>query len=186
MLRSPVTTGALSLISIFTAFQKVPNLFSFMLHSATSHNFSLFSNASLSFPPSKKKLDSQHSSHVLQIFVWDCGNKLTLFVTTSQSFSAAFLNLCFPALIPVVQVLEEACTVVFNNLECKSCGSLTQASGMRECRGMGYCCIFGFTWLLFEKGNQTWKTIRRECCGVNLKDVIVYLLLCGRRALCAA
>lgn len=40
---------------IFTAFQKVPNLFSFMLHSATRCNFSLFSNTSLSFPPQKKK-----------------------------------------------------------------------------------------------------------------------------------
>lgn len=38
MLRTPVTTGALSLICI--AFQKLPNLFSFKLHPASRHNFS--------------------------------------------------------------------------------------------------------------------------------------------------
>lgn len=30
------------------------------------------------------------------------------------------------------------------------------------------------------------KTVRRECCGVNLKDIIQYLLMCGRHGLCGA
>lgn len=99
MLRSPITTGALSLISIFTAFHKVPNLFSFMLRSGTRRNFSLFSNTSLSFPPlKKKKLDSQHSSHVLQICVKICGKELTLFLDTSQSSSAALYACVFQSL----------------------------------------------------------------------------------------
>lgn len=127
MLRSPVTAGALSLISIFTAFQEVPNLFSFMLHSATRCNFSLFSSTSLSplKKKKKKKLDSQHSSHVLQIHMKAGGKKLTLFLTTDQSSSAALY----------------ACVFQFFFLWFK----------WRECRAKGYCCIFGFPWLLFKK-----------------------------------
>lgn len=101
-LRSPVTTGALSLISIFTAFQKVPNLFSFMLRSATRHNFSLFSSTSLSFPLSKKrkkKLDSQHSSHVLQICAKVRGKKLPL-----------FSPLASPLLLPCMPVSSSTCS----------------------------------------------------------------------------
>lgn len=55
---------------------------------------------------------------------------------------------------------------------------------MRECRGMGCRWIFGFLWLLFKKEMKHEKTIRKECCSVNLKDVIVYVLLYGRYALC--
>lgn len=156
MLRSPITTGVLSLISIFTAFQKVPNLFSFMLHSATRRNFSPFNNTSLSFPPLKKRkkgLTPTFLSYLTNMCdmcesLWQEADSVP---HHEPVLFCCLVCLCLPALIPVIQVLEEVCAMVLNTLECKSCGLL--ASGMREHRGKGYCWIFGFgfPWLLFKK-----------------------------------
>lgn len=54
MLRTPITTGALSLTCIYMDLEKVPYLFSFMLILASRHNFSVLSNTSLTSPHSKK------------------------------------------------------------------------------------------------------------------------------------
>lgn len=55
VLRTPITPGALSLICIYVAFQKMPNLFSFTLNPASRHHFSLFDSTSLSPPSLQKK-----------------------------------------------------------------------------------------------------------------------------------
>lgn len=120
MLKTPITTGALSPICIYIAFQKVPNLFLFMLNPASRHRFSLFSNSSVSFPPPPKKKKTQAW---LPTFL-SCLTNICVSPWQEADSVPHHWPVCFcclvclflPALIPVVQVPEEVCTVVLNIL----------------------------------------------------------------------
>lgn len=76
----------LSLICICVALQKVPNLFSFMLNQSADVSSHCYITPPSLLPSSKKQLDSQHSSHVLQIFVY-FGKRFAALLTTGQSTS---------------------------------------------------------------------------------------------------
>lgn len=116
MLRTPITTGALSLTCIYIDLQKMPYLFSFMLNPASRHNFSLFSNTSLTFPP-LQKTKSLTPNIPLMSYKYLCKSLARSWLCSSP-WAILLLLPCMsiPGLIPLVQVLEEVCTVVLNTL----------------------------------------------------------------------
>lgn len=177
VLRTPITPGALSLICIYVAFQKMPNLFSFTLNPASRHHFSLFDSTSLS-PPSKKKpwLPTFLSCLANTCVPWQEAYCVPHHWPVHFSCLVCLFLL---ALTPVIPVVEELCTVVLNfPVQILWIISI----GKQQERTWRHGVLLD-TWLLFKKEIKREK-LRKEWCGANLQDMIIYMSLSGRPALC--
>lgn len=179
MLRTPITPGALSLICIYIAFQKVPNLFSFTLNPANRHHFSLFDSTSLS-PPSLQKKKTLTPNIPLMSCKYLC--TLARSLLCSSPLASPLLLSCMPisfSTYPCNSIVEEVCTVVLNfPIQILWIISI----GKQQERTWRHGVLLD-TWLLFKKEIKREK-LRKEWCGANLQDVIIYVLLSGRPALC--